>query len=253
MRRKWWGERALSVASPAALLAVWEGLVGLRLLDARFFPAPSDILGTLGQMAASGELLHDVGVSVARILLGFFIGAVPAVLVGVVMGLSRWVRAVLSPIVSALYPIPKSAILPLLLLIFGIGEGSKVAMVAIGAFFLVLINSVAGVLNVERVYYDVGQAFGASRWQVIRTIALPGALPLILTGLELGLGMGLILVVVAEMAGAKNGVGYLIWNAWQVFAVDRMYVGLLVTAVLGYLSSLAMEELKRRIVPWRPE
>lgn len=167
------------------------------------------------------------------------------------MGLSRIVRAALKPMVGALYPIPKTAIFPLLLLIFGIGEPSKYAIVAIGVFFLVLLNTMAGVLSIEPVYIDVGRNFGANRRDVFRTIALPGALPLIFTGLRLAWGNALLLIVVAEIIGARSGIGAFIWNSWQTFQVERMYVGLLAISFIGYLSFLIIDELQRWLVPWK--
>lgn len=244
-------ERLISATSPLLLLALWEGTGRAGLLDQRFFPAPSAIIETFAEVAGSGELLSHMLTSLGRIGVGFVIGAVPALLLGIAMGLSRLVRAALKPMVGALYPIPKTAIFPLLLLIFGIGEPSKYAIVAIGVFFLVLLNTMAGVLSIESVYLDVGKNFGARRLDVLRTIALPGALPLIFTGLRLGWGNALLLIVVGEIIGARSGIGAFIWTAWQTFQVERMYVGLLVISFVGYVSFLLIDELQRWLVPWK--
>jgi ABC-type nitrate/sulfonate/bicarbonate transport system permease component len=171
----------------------------------------------------------------------------------VVMGLSRPVRAALGPLISGTYPIPKSALLPLILLIFGLGETSKVVMVAIGVFYPVVLNTVAGVAQIAPMYYDVSKNFGASRWQVFKTVAVPGAMPSIMTGIELGAGLGLILIAIAEMVGAKSGLGYMIWNAWQLYSVETMYVGLLVIAIIGYVMSLLLAEVSRLLMPWRAD
>ncbi len=179
------------------------------------------------------------------------VGGVPALLLGIAMGLYRPVRAALEPLVAATYPIPKSAILPLILLVFGLGEASKIVMVALGMFYPVLINSMAGVMQIDRIYLDVGRNFGASRWQVFRTIALPGALPSIMVGIKLGVGMGLILIAISEMVGADSGLGYMIWNAWQILTVETMYVGLCAIAVLGFVFNLLLHEIERWILPWR--
>lgn len=245
-------DRWIGIASPLALLLLWEALARAKAIDTRFFPAPSSILAQLATLWESGELPAHLRASLARLALGALIGGVPALALGLLMGLYRPLRAVIEPLVAATYPIPKSAILPLLLLIFGLGEASKVAMVAIGVFYPVLINSMAGVLEIDRIYLDVGRNFGASRWQVVRTIALPGALPLVLAGAKLGLGMGLILISIAEMIGAKSGLGYMIWNAWELLSVETMYVGLLVIALLGFAITIALNELERRVVPWKP-
>jgi NitT/TauT family transport system permease protein len=246
------GEQLLALLSPVLLLALWEALVRLHVLDARFFPAPSAIVSTFTALVASGELFQHVGASLQRVLLGFVVGAGLALALGLVMGLSRWARAALNPIIAATYPLPKSAILPLVMLIFGLGDASKVALVAIGVFYLVLINTVAGVLGIPSIFFDVGRNLGASRLQMFRTIALPGALPLIFAGLRLGLGLGFILIVIAEIVGARSGIGYLIWQAWTIFQVERMYVGLVVIAALGWLAAVVLDGLERTMVPWKP-
>jgi NitT/TauT family transport system permease protein len=244
-------DRLITVASPIALLVLWEALVRVNLIDARFFPPPSKILVQLVALTESGELLKNTWASLQRLFWGTLIGGIPALVLGIVMGLYRPVRALVEPLVAATYPVPKSAILPLLLLIFGLGEASKIAMVAIGVFYPVLINATAGVLQINRIYLDVGRNFGASRAQVFRTVALPGALPFIMTGVKLGMGMGLILIAIAEMIGAKSGLGYMIWNAWEILSVETMYVGLLVIAVLGFVFTVLLNELERWIVPWK--
>lgn len=246
-------ERIIAVLSPLVLLALWELATRAGVLDDRFFPAPSSVASTFWEETTSGELTSNTWISLRRLLLGFVVGTVPGVALGLVMGMYRPVRVAVDPLIAATYPIPKSAILPLLLLNFGLGETSKIAMVAIGVFFPVVINTTAGVLEIDRIYHDVGRNYGAGRWQTFRTIALPGAMPLILTGLKLGIGLGLILIVIAEMIGARSGLGYMIWNAWQIFAVETMYVGLVVISLLGVLLTAALNELERVLVPWRAQ
>jgi NitT/TauT family transport system permease protein len=217
----------------------------------RFFPAPSTIIMQLVLLARTGELELHLWASLQRLFWGFLLGGIPALLLGLAMGLYRPVRIAIDPLVAATYPVPKSAILPLVLLIFGLGEMSKVVMVALGVFYPILINTVAGVRNIQPIYLDVGRNFGATGWQVFRTIALPGALPNIMAGVKLGIGMGLILIAIAEMIGAREGIGYMIWNAWQILAVDTMYVGLMVIAILGFLFNLILDAVEQLVVPWR--
>jgi len=244
-------DRLIRIASPLLLLVAWEISVRGGALDARFFPAPTRILETLLKLADSGVLWTNTAASLQRLAWGFLLGGIPALVLGVSMGLYRPLRAAVDPLVAATYPIPKSAIMPLILLIFGLGEASKIVMVAIGVFYPLLINSMAGVLEIDRIYLDVGRNFRASRWQVFRTIALPGALPLIMSGIKLGVGMGLILIAIAEMVGAKSGLGFMIWNAWEILSVETMYVGLIVIAVLGFLFSFSLDELERFVLPWK--
>jgi NitT/TauT family transport system permease protein len=244
-------ERILGIASPIVLLGVWELAARTHLIDTRFFPAPSSIIAVMIDMLRSGELLTNTLVSLRRLALGTLIGGAPALVLGIAMGLNRWVRAAFDPIVAATYPIPKSAILPLALLIFGLGEGSKIFMVAIGVFFPVVINATTGVLEINRIYLDVGRNYKANRWNTFWTIALPGALPVIMTGFKLGIGIGLILIAIAEMIGAKSGLGYMIWTAWETFSVEQMYVGLFMIAIIGFVLTVLLNELERLIIPWK--
>lgn len=244
-------ERLLGIASPIVLLVVWETAARLQLIDTRFFPAPSSVIAVMIDMLRSGELITNTLVSLRRLALGTVIGGIPALILGIAMGLNRWVRAVFDPLVAATYPIPKSAILPLALLIFGLGESSKIFMVAIGVFFPVVINSTTGVLEISRIYLDVGRNYKASRWNTFWTIALPGALPVIMTGFKLGIGIGLILIAIAEMIGAKSGLGYMIWTAWETFSVEQMYVGLFTIAIIGFVLTVLLNEIERLIIPWK--
>lgn len=244
-------ERLISITSPLLLLLLWEFLGRVGALDQRFFPAPSAIVNTFARLLLSGELLGHVVISLSRVTIGFIIGTLPALFLGMLMGLSRYFRAALKPMVGALYPIPKTALFPLLLLLFGLGEPSKYAFVAIGVFFLILLNTMAGVMSIEQVYLDVGKNFGAKPRDLFFTIALPGALPLIFTGIRLAWGQALLLIVVGELLGARRGLGAFIWNAWQTFQVEQMYVGLVMVSLIGYVSFLILDELQRWLLPWK--
>ncbi|TWS97316.1 ABC transporter permease [Reyranella sp. CPCC 100927] len=252
VRRRARLEKALGILSPLLILVLWEIVVRAGLLDARIVPAPSMILETFKSLIESGELARHVGVSLTRVFVGLLLGAMPGLVVGTLMGLSPMTRAIVSPIVASLYPIPKIAIFPLVMAIFGIGELSKYVLVAIAVFFFMAINSFAGVANVDRIYWDVGRSFGVSRSRAILTIALPGALPMILAGLRLSLGVSLLVLVGAEFVGAKSGIGYLVWNSWQVFDVESMYAGIVVIGLLGWAFFAVLDELERRLVPWGP-
>jgi ABC-type nitrate/sulfonate/bicarbonate transport system permease component len=246
-------DRLLNVVSPLALLLVWELCARFHFIDTRFFPAPSSVIATLIDMLRTGELVTHTAISMQRLAYGTILGALPALILGIAMGLNRPIRALFDPLIAATYPVPKSAILPLALLIFGLGEGSKIFMVAIGVFFPMVINTTTGVLEINKIYLDVGRNYKASRWNTFWTIALPGALPVIMTGFKLGIGIGLVLIAVAEMVGAKSGLGYLIWSAWSTFAVEEMYVGLFAIAIIGFLITLGLNELERVIIPWKAE
>src|SRR5690242_16939113 len=246
-------ELVMSFASPIGLLLAWEIAGRLGYVDVRFFPVPSSIIAVMIRMLQSGELLEHVLISLQRLALGFLLGGIPALIIGIIMGISRPIRALVDPLISATYPIPKSSILPLILLIFGLGEPSKIVMVAIGVFYPIAINATAGVLQISPIYLDVGKSFKASRWDTFRTIALPGALPFIMTGVKLGAGLALILIAVAEMVGAKSGIGFMIWSAWETFAVAKMYVGLFTIALIGFGISILLREVERTIIRWKAD
>lgn len=252
LRRIFLTPPVLALASPIFLLLLWELLVRTGALDSRFFPAPSSVVATLVEMLRSGELLNHAGASISRVLIGFALGAIPGVLLGIAMGLSPLLRAFLHPAIAAIYPIPKIALFPLIMLLLGLGETSKWAIVALAVFFQVLFSTLAGVMSIEQIYHDVARNFGASRWQTWCTVALPGALPMIFTGFQLGLGMALIVVVIAENFGTDQGLGFMIWRAWQIFEVRDMFVGLLMVALLGFLTQLGLARLERLLLRWRP-
>ncbi len=236
---------------PAALLSLWEVLSRAGVLDARFFPPPSEISRVLWRLSIAGELQADIGASFYRIIVGFILGAVPAISLGMLMGLSSRLRVLLLPTMSALYTIPKIALVPLFIIIFGLGEGSRVYLMAFSIFFLVLLTTMSGVMNIDKGYLDVARKFKASRLQLLRTVAFPGALPSILTGVRLGLGFGLIVIVGIEFIAPRNGIGSLIWQSYQIFDLKTMYAGLFVTAIMALALNLAVDVLEQLVMPWK--
>jgi len=243
--------RLIRVLSPIFLILMWEFAARLGYVDTRFFPSPAGILLVGERMLETGELWGHIYISGKRILVGFFIGAVPGVFIGIAMGLWPPIRAIIEPLIDATFPIPKIAILPLFIMIFGLGEESKYAIIATAVIYLVLINTAAGVRNIDKIYLDVCKNFNAGRFLVFTDIALPAALPMILVGLKLGMGVALLVIVSAEFVGAKSGIGYLIWTSWQIFEVEKMYVGLVVSALLGIVTAILLDWLERVLVPWK--
>jgi len=256
IKSKAWANRGfllkvLAFLSPSLLLILWEILARFGIIDVRLFSSPSRIFAALVPMLYSGELLYHTMVSTQRIVLGFLAGAVPGVILGLSMGLFPPVRASLMPMVAATFPIPKLAIMPLILIIFGLGEASKIFTIAIGVFYLVLINTMAGVLNIDDIYLDVARNFGAGRFQFYTTVALPGALPMIFAGFKLGMGTALLLIVAAELSAAKAGVGWMVWRAYDMFDIEKMFVALITMAFLGYVFSYMLDFLERIVIPWK--
>lgn len=240
-----------NVISPIALLLIWEAAARFGLIEVKFFPAPSSIILIGIKQAQTLQFWTDIAISLQRIVVGLVMGGIPGTIVGLSMGLFKPIRDIFSPLIAAIFPIPKIALLPLLLIIFGIGETSKYVVIAINVFFLMAINSFAGVVNIPQIYFDVARNLNASRWRVYLTVALPGALPGIFTGLRICAGTALIILVAAEFSSADAGVGYRIWWAWSVFWVDTMYVGFFVIAVLGLLFSKLVDLAERAALPWR--
>lgn len=246
-------EVALTFATPVLLLLLWEILSRTRTIDPRFWPPPSSLVGTFWGLIGDGSLLANVRISLGRILIGFVAGAVPAIVFGLLMGLFWPLRVLLMPVAASIYAIPKIAIVPLILLVFGLGETGKYVIVAISIFFLVLLNTMAGVLAIDPSFKDVARNLGAGPLALFFTVAFPGALPSIFTGLRLGLGFALVVIVGTEyIAPNRDGIGYFIWQSWNTLAVNKLFVGLIVTGLMGWLLSLALDLLERVVLPWKP-
>jgi NitT/TauT family transport system permease protein len=244
-------EISLTISAPVILLLIWELLSRTKQIDPIFWPPPSTLWPTFSQLATEGRLVDDVRVSTVRILAGFAIGAIPGVILGLAMGLFWPVRVFLMPIATAVYAIPKIAVLPLVIIAFGTGEESKLAIVALSIFFLVVLNTMSGVLTIDPSYQDVARNFGANRFELFYTVAFPGALPAIFTGLRLALGFALIVIVGTEFISQSSGVGQLVWESWQTLAIKKMYVGLIVIGLMGWLLTVALELLEKLVIPWR--
>jgi ABC-type nitrate/sulfonate/bicarbonate transport system permease component len=246
-------ERLLHLASPIGLLLIWQLLLMAGIGDRRFIPAPTDIAVRFWQLTLSGELFVHTLVTLYRVFAGFFIGAIPAIAVGLLMAMFRPVRLFFDPLIASLFPIPKVALMPLLLLAFGFGDASKIALVATAVFFPVVVNTYAGAANIERLYWDVAKNFGASSYVLFTRIVFFGALPLIFAGLKIALAVSFVVLVAAEFVASKSGLGYLIWNSWELLQVDYMFVGIVVIGVLGLIASVLFDEVERIVIPWRAE
>jgi NitT/TauT family transport system permease protein len=241
----------LSTLTPLALLAVWELAARAGWIDQRLYTPPTEIIATGVKLAASGELWTHLVPTVLRLLSGFVIGAAAGIVVGLLMGVSRIVRAALGPTFTALYALPKIAILPLLLLIFGLTETPKVLSVAISVFFVLQINTLAGVVQIDGRILEAARAYRATGWRLFRYVLLPGSIPAIFTGLQVAAGSAVIVVTAVEFVASNTGLGYLIWNSWQLFQPAQMYVGLIVVSIIGALLTAAIVLLERALVPWR--
>jgi NitT/TauT family transport system permease protein len=244
-------DRLFYLVSPIGLLAVWQLLIMLGLGDRRFIPAPSDIAHRFVTMIASGELAQHTVSTLWRVCAGFAAGSAPAIAIGLLMAMYRPVRIFFDPLIAMLFPIPKVALMPLLLLTFGVGDASKIALVAIATFFPVIINTYAGAANIEKIYWDVAKNFGASETVMFTRIVFFGALPMIFAGLRIALAVSFIVVVAAEFVASKTGIGFLIWNSWELLQVDIMFVGIATIGILGLITSALFQEIERKVIPWK--
>ena len=245
-------ELVLTFAAPGLLLLIWEVLSRTERIDSRFWPAPSSLWPTAWGLLQDGTLVRNVTVSLGRILVGFVLGAVPGVIFGLAMGLFWPLRVLLMPIAAAIYSVPKIAILPLVIIVFGTGETAKYVTVGLSIFFLVMLNTMAGVIAIDPSYRDVARNFGAHPVALFLTVALPGALPAIFTGFRLALGFALVVIVGTEFIAAKEGIGRFIWESYSIFAIKPMFVGLIVTGLMGWLLTVILDLIERAALPWKP-
>jgi NitT/TauT family transport system permease protein len=244
-------ERMVRFLGPLSIVALWQIAVSTRVLNPGLFPSPSAIAGSFGAYAASGDLATNAAWTLSRILIGVLLGGIPGTLIGLAMGMNRWVRAYFGPVIALLYPVPKIAILPLFYFIFGTGEAAKWAAIAVGVFFLMAINTEAGVRQIELIYLDVARAYRLRPATLFFRVLLPGALPNIYAGLKLSIGIAIVLAVAAEYQLTRTGLGFAIFNAQQLLDVDRLYAALVAVSLLGLMLSAILDGLESVVLPWR--
>ena len=243
--------RRLALPFFLLLLLLWEGAVRAGTVSALLLPPPSAILEALYELAASGDLWRHLEASLQRLVLGWALGTAAGLLLGLAIGISSLGRTLGIPLVAALFPIPKIAMLPLFILWFGIGEPSKVATIALGSFFPTVINAYAGIDAVPKSLVRMGQSFGLSHRAVILKILLPGALPGILAGARISSSIALVLLVAAEMIGAQYGIGALVLQAGNLMRTDQLMAGVVVLSLLGLAVSALIGLAERRLLAWR--
>jgi ABC-type nitrate/sulfonate/bicarbonate transport system permease component len=236
----------------AVFLAVWEAAVRLGWISPLFTSSPSRILSAAIQMFADGSILYDLQVSGFEFAVGYGLAVLVGIPLGILMGWYRRFNSVLDPFVSALYATPRIALLPLLMIWFGIGFASKIAIVFLGAVFPILVNTITGVRTIDADFVKVARSFGCNDRQLFVTVALPSSVPLLLSGLRLGLGHALIGIVVGEMYGATHGIGFLIAVSGARFQTDKVMVGIIIIALAGILMTELLRAIERRFERWRP-
>ena len=241
----------LAVASVAGATLLWAAFTAAGWVDRVLLPSPQDVLSSLVESVRDGSLARHVGASLLRVLEGFGIALVAAVPLGIAMGISTVTRGVLEPLLELLRPIPPIALIPLAILWFGIEELSKVLIIAYGAFFPILLNTMAGFREVDPVHVRAAQALGAKRHHIFRDVVLRSAFPFIVVGARVGMGMAFIVLVAAELIASSAGLGFLISDARYNFRTDQMFLGMGMIGVLGFALNKALLEVERRLLKWK--
>ncbi len=242
----------LGTVAVIIFLVIWEGVVDFGLINPLFTSSPSRIVAAGYDLFANGTLWRDLQVSGLEFFAGYGLAVIVGVPLGILMGWYGRVNAVLDPFVSALYATPRIALLPLVMIWFGIGLLSKVAIVFLGAVFPILVNTITGVRTINADFIKVARSFGSNDWQFFLKVALPSSVPLLLAGLRLGLGHALIGIVVGEMFGATEGLGFLIAVSGARFQTDRVMVGIIIIAAAGMAMTAILRAIERRFERWRP-
>ena len=245
-------DRLTGLAAVIVVLGLWQMVVTTHLVGSFLLASPTSVAVALYDLFAKDGFLTQVGVSAYQFAAGYAISVIVGVTVGLVMGWFRPVAAALQPIVSALYSTPNVALIPLFVVWFGVGDNSKIVIVFVAAVFPVLFNTMAGVRTADKDLLQMAHAFGASRRQLFKTILLPSAVPFIMTGLRLALGIAIILMVVGEMLAGTDGIGYVIQNAGQTFQIAQIFAGVVVVAVASTIMMGGLRRLERRFDAWRP-
>lgn len=247
---------ALGTAVIVLLLIIWELLpyfVPMKQGTRLFFTVPSRILAALWQMFASGSIWAPLGVSATAFAIGLALAIAAGLPLGILLGRSSTLNAMFDPFITAFNATPRLVFLPLLMLWLGIGLGSKVAVVFLGALFPLLINTHEGVRNADKVLINVVRSFGAKEWDVARLVVIPNSLPFIVVGLRLAIGRAILGVVVAEFFGAQDGLGVLMVRAASSFNVDVVFAGLIIFAVLSLIMTGLVKLVEERMNRWRPQ
>ncbi|SNY61521.1 taurine ABC transporter permease TauC [Enterobacter sp. CC120223-11] len=248
----------LSLSTLGILLALWWAVTALQLIAPLFLPPPGAVLNKLLTIAGpqgfmDATLWQHLAASLMRILIALLAAVVIGIPVGIAMGLSPTVRGILDPLIELYRPIPPLAYLPLMVIWFGIGETSKILLIYLAIFAPVAMSALAGVKSAQQVRLRAAQSLGASRVQILWFVILPGALPEILTGLRIGLGVGWSTLVAAELIAATRGLGFMVQSAGEFLATDVVLAGIGVIAVIAFVLELGLRALQRRLTPWHGE
>lgn len=228
----------------------WEAAARLGWIEAHLFPAPSRILATLFTLAHQ-DLWDNVSITLGRFAGGVALGAIPAILLGLVIGSWPRLLRIVDPLIAAIHPLPKIVLFPLFVVIFGISEWSKIASIALTVFFPTLINSAAGARQISPLYLEVIRSYGGGRLAALRHVVLPGSLPMILNGIRISANLGLLVTIAIEFTIAGPGIGGIIWLALQTMRISELYAGIVVISLIGITVNVPIQWLLRRLATWQ--
>ena len=254
-RRPWrLSTRAISTLTLAGVLLLWWAVTATELIEPLFLPSPGAVLSKAWLLATQGymdaTLWQHLAASLGRIGLALFFAVMFAIPVGIAIGHNRIAQGILDPLIEFYRPIPPLAYLPLIVIWCGIGETSKVLLIYLAIFAPIAIATATGVRNVDPVRLRAAQSLGATRAQLIRHVIVPSALPEILTGIRIGLGVGWSTLVAAELIAATSGLGFMVQSAAQFLVTDVVVLGILVIALIAFGLEMGLRALQRRLVPW---
>jgi len=236
-----------------AILVIWEIVARCNWIDPFFLPAPSSVFIELRKMVISGEVFPHIGISLARAVSGYLLAAIVGLGLGVLIAWSTLVEHIFDPLIELVRPISTFALVPIMFVWFGIGDGSKVAIIFKACFFPIVINTIAGIKGVDAGLIRAARSLGASGFQLWTKVLIPSALPMIVTGMRISTAMSMLAIVGVEMLASDTGIGFLVIDAQRVFATDRMFAGIVVISVMGFGLDRLARGIQRRMLCWHTE
>jgi len=241
----------LGLILPVGLVLLWQVAATHNWINTLFYPAPSDIADRTWQQLVDGKLIMHCQVTFKRLMIGFLVGAVPGIALGLAAGIIPIIRQLLYPLATALYVVPRIALLPLVLVAMSVGDPARIFMVAFSVFFIVFFSALSAAEQVDRTHIDTARAFGANHDRVVRSVLLPGSAPAIFSGLRVAMGVALIIIVSTEFLASNNGLGAYVWRSYQIFDFPSMYTGIVAVTIFGVLINWALLAVEWTVIPWR--
>jgi NitT/TauT family transport system permease protein len=240
----------ISATVAIGAVTLWELMSRGGFISPLLAPAPSAVARALVAEFATGEIVPHLALTLYRVVSGILIGGSAGLVVGLLMGMSRRLRDIADPFVAAIHPIPKIAILPVVMAVLGIGDASRIAVISLAVFFPLMISTMNGVLQISHTHLDVARNYGATGLKLFRRVVLPASLPMVLSGLRIGVNLALLITISVEIVGATKGLGALIWTSWEVLRIEVLYASLIVIMLLGISFNRFVRILSDAVAPW---